>query len=304
MYFLRRILFAIPLLIIISALAFALVHMAPGGPFDRERVPASPEIERHLQAEYHLDEPIWKQYLRYLDGLAHGDFGPSMKYRNHSVSDIIAQGLPVSLTLGALAFGFALGVGLPLGFFTAARRGRWPDYVGSLLALLAVCVPGFVVAPLLIIVFAVKWQWLPVALWESPLHVILPTIALGLYFAGQVARLMREGMLNAMHSEFVTAARAKGLGENELLFKHAFRIAVLPVVSYAGPMLADLLTGSFIIENIFQIPGIGVFLVNSSLNRDHNMVVGLSLLYAMLLIGMNLVVDFAYTLLDPRVKYE
>ena len=304
MYFLRRILFAIPLLIIISALAFALVHMAPGGPFDRERVPASPEIERHLQAEYHLDEPIWKQYLRYLDGLAHGDFGPSMKYRNHSVSDIIAQGLPVSLTLGALAFGFALGVGLPLGFFTAARRGRWPDYVGSLLALLAVCVPGFVVAPLLIIVFAVKWQWLPVALWESPLHVILPTIALGLYFAGQVARLMREGMLNAMHSEFVTAARSKGLGENELLFKHAFRIAVLPVVSYAGPMLADLLTGSFIIENIFQIPGIGVFLVNSSLNRDHNMVVGLSLLYAMLLIGMNLVVDFAYTLLDPRVKYE
>jgi oligopeptide transport system permease protein len=304
MYFLRRILFAIPLLLVISALAFALVHLAPGGPFDRQRIPASPEIERHLLAKYHLDEPVWKQYLEFLRDLGHGNFGVSMKYRDHSVNDLIAQGLPVSMTLGALAFGFALATGLPLGFFAAAQRGRWPDRVGSLLALLAVCVPGFVIAPVLIIVFAVKLKWLPVALWESPWHLILPTIALGLYFSGQVARLMREGMLSAMQSEFITAARAKGLGENELLFKHAFRIAVLPVVSYAGPMLADLLTGSFIIENIFQLPGLGVFLVNSSLNRDYPVVVGLSLLYAILLIGLNLIVDFAYTLLDPRVKYE
>jgi oligopeptide transport system permease protein len=304
MYFLRRILFAIPLLLVISALAFGLVHLAPGGPFDRERAPASPEIEKHLLAKYHLDEPVWKQYLEYLNDLLHGDFGVSLKYLNHSVNDIIAQGLPVSLTLGGLAFCFALGVGLPLGFFTAANRGHWPDRIGTLLAMVSVCVPGFVIAPILIMIFAVKLKWLPVALWESPLHMILPTIALGLYFSGQVARLMREGMLTAMQSEFVTAARSKGLGENELLFKHAFRIAVLPVVSYAGPMLADLLTGSFIIENIFQIPGIGVFLVNSSLSRDYPMVVGLSLLYAILLIALNLVVDFTYTLLDPRVKYE
>ena len=304
MYFLRRIIFAIPLLLIISALAFALVRLAPGGPFDNERAPASPEIQRRLLAKYHLDQPVWKQYLEYLGDLAHGDFGVSLKYRAHSVNDIIAQGLPVSLTLGGLAFCFAMGVGLPAGFFAAANRGRWPDRVGSLLAMLAVCVPGFVIAPILIMIFAVKLKWLPVALWESPLHMILPTIALGLYFSGQVARLMREGMLQAMQSEFITAARSKGLGENELLFKHGFRIAVLPVVSYAGPMLADLLTGSFIIENIFQIPGIGVFLVNSSLNRDYTMVVGLSLLYAILLIGLNLLVDFAYTQLDPRVKYE
>ena len=304
MYFLRRILFAIPLLLVISALAFFLVHMAPGGPFDRERAPASPEIERHLLAKYHLDEPVWKQYLDYLGDLLHGDFGVSLKYLNHSVNDIIAQGLPVSLTLGGLAFCFAMAVGLPLGFFTAARRGQWPDYAGSFLAMLSVCVPGFVIAPVLIMIFAVKLNWLPVALWETPLHVILPMIALGTYFCGQVARLMREGMLSAMQSECITAARSKGLGESELLFKHAFRIAVLPVVSYAGPMLADLLTGSFIIESIFQIPGIGVFLVNSSLNRDYTMVVGLSLLYAMLLIALNLLVDFVYTLLDPRVKYE
>ena len=304
MYFLKRLIFAIPLLLVISALAFVLVRLAPGGPFDRERAPASPEIERHLKAKYHLDEPVWKQYSRYLGDLAHGDFGVSLKYRNHTVNDIIAQGLPVSMTLGSLAFCFAMGVGLPLGFFTAARRGRWEDYTGSFLAMLVVCVPGFVVAPLLILAFSIKWNLLPVALWESPWHAVLPTIALGLFFAGKVARLMREGMLNAMQSEFVTAARSKGLGENSLLLKHAFRIAVLPVVSYSGPMLADLLTGSFVIENIFQIPGIGVFLVNSSLNRDYTVVVGLSLLYAALLIVLNLIVDFAYTLLDPRVKYE
>ena len=304
MYFLKRLIFAIPLLLVISLLTFALVRAAPGGPFDRERTPASPEIEKNLKAKYHLDEPFWKQYARYLGDLARGDLGPSLKYRNHSVNDIIAQALPVSALLGCLAFGFALGVGLPLGFFTAVRRGRWEDYAGSFLALLAVCVPGLVVAPLLIVMFAIKWHLLPVALWESPLHAVLPTIALGLFFSGKIARLMREGMLNTMNLEFITAARAKGLGENALMFRHAFRLAVLPVVSYAGPLLADLLTGSFVVENIFQIPGIGVFFVNSMSNRDHTMTVGLVLLYAVLLIGLNLVVDFAYMLLDPRVKYE
>jgi oligopeptide transport system permease protein len=304
MYFLRRILFAIPLLLVISALAFALVHLAPGGPFDRERAPASPEIERQLKAKYHLDEPIWKQYLRYLGDLAHGDFGVSLKYRNHSVNDIIAQGLPVSMTLGGLSFCFAMAVGLPVGFFTAARRGRWEDLMGSFFAILAVCIPAFVIAPLLILSFAIKCHLLPVALWESPMHMILPPIALGLFFSGKIARLFREGMLSAMQSEFIVAARAKGLSENLLLLKHATRIAILPVVSYSGPMLADLLTGSFIVENIFQIPGIGVFLINGSINRDYTVVVGLSLLYAMLLIALNLIVDFAYTQLDPRVKYE
>jgi oligopeptide transport system permease protein len=303
-YFVRRILFAIPLLLVISALAFALVHLAPGGPFDRERAPASPEIERNLKAKYHLDEPVWKQYLRYLGDLAHGDFGVSLKYRDHNVNDIIAQGLPVSMTLGGLAFCFAMIFGLPLGFFTAAKRGRWEDFAGSFLAVLAVCIPAFVLAPVLILIFSIKLKWLPIALWETPWHMILPTIALGLFFAGKIARIYREGMLQAAQSEFVTAARAKGLGEKTLLFKHATRIGILPVISYSGPMLADLLTGSFIVENIFQIPGIGVFLVNSSLNRDYTVVVGLSLLYAMLLIGMNLAVDFIYTMLDPRVKYE
>jgi oligopeptide transport system permease protein len=315
MYFLKRILVAIPLLLVISVIAFTLVHLVPGGPFDRERAPASPEIERNLRAAFHLDEPVWKQYLRFFglvwekDASGHWHHAPasfniSYKYRSHRVSDIIAQSLPVSMTLGSLAFCFAMAVGLPLGFVTAARRGRWPDYAGSFLAMLVVCVPGFVVAPLLILIFSIKLQWLPVALWESPAHMVLPTIALGLFFSGKIARLFREGMLNAMQSEFVAAARAKGLSENVLLLKHAVRIAILPVVSFSGPMLADLLTGSFVIENIFQIPGIGVFFINSALNSDYTVAVDLALLYAILLIALNLVVDFSYTLLDPRVKYE
>jgi oligopeptide transport system permease protein len=315
MYFLKRLLFAVPLLLIISALAFALVRLTPGSPFDRERAPASPEIEQNLNAAYHVGEPVWKQYLRFYgliweqgeDGHWHhaaASFNISTKYRSHRISDIISQALPVSMTLGVLAFGVAIGIGLPLGFITAAQRGRWPDYTGSFLAILAVCVPGFVVGPLLVLIFAVKLHWLPVALWESPVHMVLPAFALGLFSAGKIARLFREGMLNAMQSEFVAAARAKGLTENILLLKHAVRIAVLPVVSYAGPMLADLLTGSFVIENIFQIPGIGVFFINSIINKDCAMTVDLALLYAVLLIGLNLIVDYSYTVLDPRVKYE
>jgi oligopeptide transport system permease protein len=315
MYFLKRLAWTVPLLLVISLLAFLLMHAAPGGPFDRERAPASPEIKRQLEAKYHLDEPLWKQYLRYLglaweqDAAGHWRRAPaswdvSLKYRSHTVSDIIRQALPVSMLLGLLAFGFALGVGLPAGFLAAARRGHWEDYASSFCAVLAVCVPGLVLAPLLVLLFAIHWRLLPVALWESPWHVILPTVALGLFYSGKIARLLREGMLNVMQSEFITAARAKGLGETALLLKHAFRLAVLPVVSYAGPMLADLLTGSFVIENIFQIPGLGVYFINSALNKDFSLTVGLAVLYAALLILLNLAVDFAYTLLDPRVKYE
>jgi oligopeptide transport system permease protein len=304
MYFLRRLILLPPLLLVISFFSFVLVRIAPGGPFDRERKPASPEIERQLQAKYHLDEPSWKQYLRFLRDLAHGDFGVSLQYRNHTVNDVIAQALPVSASLGLLAFGFAMGVGLPLGYLTAVRRGQWADYAGSFFAVLMICIPGFVVAPLLIMILAIQWRLFPVALWASPLHTVLPVIALGLYFSGRVARLMREGMFNVMPSEFITAARAKGLSENALLLKHALPLAVLPVVSYSGPLLADLLTGSFVIETIFQIPGLGAFFVNGSLNRDYTLVVGLVILYATLLVLLNLLVDFIYVLLDPRVRYD
>lgn len=304
MYFLRRTLFLIPLLLCITLLAFLLVRIAPGGPFDRERTPASPQVEQALEEKYHLDEPVWKQYLRFLGGLVRGDLGPSLKYRNHTVNDIIAQALPVSLTLGGCAFLFALGTGIPLGFYTAVRKGHWDEHLGNGLALTAVCVPALVLGPVLIMVLSIQWGWFPVALWESPWHMVLPVFTLGLYFMGKIARLMREGMLNILPSEYITAARAKGVSEVGVLLRHAFRLAVLPVVSYSGPMLADLLTGSFVVENLFQVPGVGVFLVNSALNRDYPLVVGLVLVYAVLLLVLNLLVDWAYTRLDPRVKYE
>jgi len=315
MYFLKRLVMLVPLLLVISFLSFALVHLAPGGPFDRERKPASPEIERAMKAKFHLDEPLLKQYLRYFGLVWEKDkeghwrhaapsFDVSYRYRNHSVLDIVAAGLPVSMALGGLAFAFALGLGVPLGFYAAVRRGRWQDYAASLLAILAVCVPGLVIAPLLIMIFAIKWRLLPVALWASPVHAILPMIALGLFFSGRIARLMREGMLNILQAEFITTARAKGLSETAVLFKHAFRLAVLPVVSYSGPLLADLLTGSFVIESIFQIPGIGLHMVNSSLNSDYTMAVGLALVYAVILVLLNLGVDLTYVLLDRRVRYE
>ena len=315
MYFIRRILLTIPLLLVISLIVFTLADVMPGSPFDRERAPASPEIERNMRARIHYDDPFWKKYLRYFglvwekgaDGQWHhapATWNLSSRYRNHTVADVISEGLPVSMTLGGLAFCVAMAVGLPIGFFTAARRGRWPDFVGSFFAVLLVCIPGFVMAPLLILLFAVKWHVFPVALWETPWHMVLPSVTLGLFFAGKIARIFREGMLQAAQSDFVTAARAKGLAEHTLLLKHCVRIGILPVVSYAGPMLADLLTGSFVIENIFQIPGIGVYFINSSVNKDACMMVDLALLYAMLLVGLNLLVDFLYTLLDPRVKYE
>ncbi len=304
MYFLRRLVLLLPLLLLISFAAFLLVRIAPGGPFDRERKPASPEIERQLEAKYHLDEPSWKQYLRFVRDLAHGDFGVSLQYRNHTVNDIIRQALPVSATLGLLAFGFSVGGGVAMGYFSAVRRGRWEDYASSLLAVFAVCIPGFVVAPLLVMFLAIHWHVFPVALWTSPTHAVLPVVALGLYFAGRIARLTREGMLTILPSQFITTARAKGLNETSLLLRHALPLALLPVVSYCGPLLADLLTGSFVIETIFQIPGVGAFFVNGSLNRDYTLVVGLVVLYAALLVTLNLVVDFIYVLLDPRIRYD
>lgn len=300
----------LPVLLIVSFIGFVLIRSMPGGPFDSERKPASAEIERNLKAKFHLDEPIWKQYLRYLGvagdspGLVNGDLGPSLKYRNHTVNDILKQCLPVSMTLGAMSFLFAMFIGIPLGCYMALHRKGWRDHIGGFVAMLSFCVPNIVIAPLLILWLSIKLHWLPVALWGSPSQMILPTIVLGLYFAGRIARLMREGLSTTLHSEFITTARAKGVSESAILWKHAFRLAILPVVSYSGPLLADLLTGSFVVENIFQIPGIGVFFINSIFNRDHTMTVGLVLVYAALLLILNMLVDLSYSLLDRRVRYE
>jgi oligopeptide transport system permease protein len=303
MKLIRRLL-AIPLLVwIVATLAFFLMRAAPGGPFDRERAPASREVEAALQARYHLDESLGRQYLRFLAGLVQGDLGPSFKYRHHTVNDILAQALPVSLTLGWLAFGTALGIGIPTGFIGAVHRGRWPDWAGSFLVLAGVCIPTFVLAPLLVLIFSLRLGWFPVALWGSIPQVLLPTFALGLYFAARVSRLLREGLSETLRAPFILTARAKGLGEFELLLRHALRPSLLPVVSYCGPMLADLLTGSFVIERVFQIPGTGAFFVNSFFSRDYPLMVGLVIVYSALLLLLNLATDFAYRWLDPRTRH-
>lgn len=319
-YWVRRLILFPPLVLVMATVSFFLIRIAPGGPFDRERAPASPQVETALREKYHLNESSFQQYCRFLGlhwergpdghwhrtsgGLLEGDLGRSLKYRNHTVSDILAQGLPVSASLGVLAFFFALGTGIPVGVLGAIRRGGWADWAGTCLALAGVCIPGFVIGPILVLVFALQRHWLPVGLWGNPAQAVLPTIALGLYFSGRVARLMREGMKQTLRSEFIRTAQAKGLSDFRVWTRHALPIAILPVVSYSGPMLADLLTGSFVVENLFQIPGIGVFIVNSALSRDYPMVIGLVLLYAVLLLGLNLLVDLLFGLLDPRIRFS
>lgn len=293
-----------PLVWVVATLAFFLMRAAPGGPFDRERAPASREVEAAIQAKYRLDRPLIIQYFYYLGDLARGDLGPSLKYRNHSVNDILRQTVPVSLTLGFLALGVAVGVGVPSGFYAAVHRGSWVDWGTSWLVLLGICVPSFVIGPVLVLIFAMKLGWFPVAMWGTLPQVVLPTVTLGLFFAARISRLLREGMTEVLQSAYIQTARAKGLSEHRVLIQHALRLAILPVVSYSGPMLADLLTGSFIVENIFQIPGTGVFFVNSFFSRDYTMMVGMVILYSLLLLVLNLLVDVLYGWLDPRVTYE
>lgn len=304
MNFLLRRLIQVPLVaLLVASLCFFLMRILPGSPFDKERA-GSAAAKAVTDAKYHLDQPLPLQYLHWLGDVARGDLGPSLKYRNHSVNDILAQTLPVSFALGWLAFGVALGAGIPLGAWAALRPGSWGDWGAAFLVLLGVCVPSFIIGPLLVLVFALKLGWFPAALWGGVWNAVLPVAALGLFFAARVARLTREGITEALRSEFIRTARAKGLSEVQILTRHAFRIGILPVVSYCGPMLADLLTGSFVIETVFQIPGTGTFFINAFNNKDYTMIVGITLLYALLLLTLNLVVDLAYAWLDPRVRHE
>jgi len=293
----------IPVLVwAVATLSFFLLRAVPGGPFDRERAAASREVEAALKARYHWDEPLWRQYLRYLGNLVQGDLGPSLKYRNHSVNDLLGQTVPVSLSLGAMAFGVAMGLGIPLGTLAALGRHRWADQAAGLLTLVGVCIPVFVLGPFLILVLGLWLEWLPVALWGHWKNAVLPTLTLGLYFAARISRWMREGLQEVLKSPHVQAARAKGLSESRVILRHAVPVALLPVVSYTGPMLADLLTGSFVVENVFQIPGTGAFFINSFFSRDYTMMMGMVLFYSVLLQGLNLVSDLMLRWLDPRIR--
>lgn len=294
---------AVPTLLAIISLSFFLVHAAPGGPFDQEqRLP--PDIAHNLQAAYGLDQPLWIQYGRYLRGLAHGDFGPSFKYKDFTVTELIVQGLPVSAGLGCLALCLALIAGVGLGVFAALHRGSGGDRVAMLLALAGIAVPSFVLLPFLGLVFGVHLHWLPVAGWEpgSLRHLVLPVVALASPPLAYIARLTRGSMAEVLGSSYVRTAFAKGLPVSTVVLRHALRPALLPVASYLAPAAAMILTGSLVVESIAGLPGIGRYLVQGALNRDYTLVLGMVIVYSTLLIVMGLIVDLLYLWLDPRLR--
>ncbi|NNF51062.1 MAG: oligopeptide ABC transporter permease OppB [Gammaproteobacteria bacterium] len=306
-YAVRRILGAIPTLLLLIALAFALVRAAPGGPFDTERNLA-PEIEANLERAYHLDEPLPKQFLRYLGNLLRGDFGPSFQYRDYTVNELIAAGFPVSLRLGVGAMLLALLVGTSVGVFAALRQNTIFDHGAMTFAMTGISVPNFVMAPLLILCFAVYLGWLPAGgLGGDTLqstHMILPVITLALPQIAYIARLTRGSMIEVLRSDFIRTARAKGLPVRSIILRHALKPALLPVVSYLGPATAGIITGSVVIEQIFGLPGLGRYFVQGALNRDYTLVMGVVVFFGVLIVLFNLLVDLVYALLDPRVRHS
>jgi oligopeptide transport system permease protein len=290
------------LFLVISA-TFFMVRFVPGGPFTAEKA-VSPEILRNLKAHYGLDQPLWQQYLDYLGNLSRGDLGPSFKYPNRTVNEIIAGKLPVSAELGLISLAIALILGIALGTFAAIRRNTWIDYVASSFGMIGISIPTFVVGPLLVLAFAIHLRWFNASGWFFPADRFLPSLVLGLAYAAPISRLTRGGMLEVLHQDFIRTARAKGASETRVVLHHALRGGLLPVVSYLGPAVAGILTGSFVIETIFQIPGIGREFVNSAFNRDYTLVLGTVILYAVLIMSLNLIVDIVQAWLNPKVRLE
>jgi oligopeptide transport system permease protein len=304
-YFLKRLAGAIPTLLAIVTLSFFLMRAAPGGPFDREQtLPA--EIMANLQRAYGLDQPLWVQYGRYLRALAHGDFGPSFKYKDFTVTELIRQGFPVTLQIGSLALVLALALGIPMGTWAALHQNTAADYATMSLAVTGIAIPPFVVLPFLGLLFGIYLHWLPVAGWEpgSIRYLVLPVIALTLPPLAVIARLTRGSMLEALHSNYLRTAFAKGLTMRTVILRHALRPALLPVAGYLAPAVASIMTGSLVVESIAGLPGIGRYLVQGALNRDYTLVMGMVILYSTLLIGMGLLVDLLYAWLDPRIRFE
>ncbi len=297
----KRLLSFVAVLFCVVTITFFLVRLSPGGPFDSERK-LPPAIEKALLKKYRLDGSLWEQYTAYLGDLARGDLRLSTKYRNRTVNEILAQTLPVTMTLGSISFFLASVLGVWCGTFAALQHGSWRDAGAMLFALLAISLPAFIVGPLLILVFSLYLQWLPVGGWGSFSQLILPAITLALPYVAYIARLMRGSMLETLQMNFVRTARAKGLGELRVVYLHALRVAILPVVTFLGPLAAHLLTGSIVVETIFHLPGSGGFFVHSVLNRDGFLLGGVVIVYCFLLVAFNFFVDLAYTLLDRRIK--
>lgn len=300
----RRILEAIPTLFVLITVSFFIMRLAPGSPFTSERN-LPPEVLANIEAKYHLDDPLWLQYINYLKQLAVGDFGPSFIYKDHTVNELLASQLPVSLELGLYAFVIALTLGVTLGVISALKQNSWLDYTLMSFAMTGVVIPSFVKAPLLVLVFAVILKWLPPSGWEDGEwhHLILPVTALSLAYVASIARIMRGSMIEVLNSPYIRTAKAKGLSMKEIVLKHALRPAILPVISYLGPAFVGIITGSIVIEKIFVLPGVGQLFVNGALNRDYGMVLSLTILVGVLTITFNAIVDILYAVIDPKIKY-
>ena len=303
-YAISRLLGAIPTILVIITLAFLLLHAAPGGPFDsQKKIP--PEIKQNIERKYHLDEPLYKQYLRYLGGILVGDFGPSYQYRDTTVNEIVREGFPIDVIIGACALIGSLLIGLPIGIIAALRRDSLWDHTSMGFSMIGISVPVFVIAPIVILVFAVILHWLPAGGWGKGgiKNVILPAAALSAPYIAYVARLMRGSMVEVLNGQFILMARAKGIPQYQVILRHALKPALMPLVSFLGPALAGVITGSIVIETIFGLPGIGRAFVDGALNRDYTLVLGVTILYGILIVLFNLLADLSYSVLDPRVRY-
>ena len=301
LYVLGRIIEALITLFVIATITFVLLRLLPGGPFDQEKT-LPPEIKANIEAKYHLDQPLYWQYGYYIKGLFQGYLGESYKYTDRNISDILKDSLPISIQLGVYALILAFALGIPLGVFAAQRANSFYDRSAMILSISGVSLPSFVIAPIFILLFAFHLGWLKAALWEGPLFYILPTVVLGLRPASVIARLTRSSILDGIGSDYVRTARAKGLSENKIFYKHILKNAFLPVLTFSAPLIAAILTGSFIIEKIFAIPGLGQHFVNSVSNRDYPLILGTLLIYSFLLILSNMIVDLLYAYFDPRIK--
>lgn len=300
----NRLLQAIPVLLIVISATFFLVHSAPGGPFSADKA-VPPEVIRALEAQYNLDQPLWQQYVSYLGDVLQGDLGPSFKYSGRTVNELIAAGLPATAELAMYAMLVALIIGISAGVLAAMRPNTMQDYLPMSAAMLGICMPSFLLGPILVLIFGIHLEWLPVSGWgDIPGDKILPAITLGTGYAAYIARLSRGGMLEVLSQDYIRTARAKGLSEPLIIFKHALRGGLIPVVAFLGPAFAGLLGGSFVVETIFQIPGLGRFYVQAAFNRDYTMILGMTVFFATLIILFNLLSDMLALWLNPKLRQQ
>ena len=299
----KRVFETIPVLLIVATLTFFMMKKAPGGPFDTEKA-TTPEIKAQLEAQYGLNKPVFQQYLDYMGQLVRGDLGPSFKYAGWSVTELLADAFPVSLELGCYALAFALTFGLIAGTIASLKKNTAGDYIPMSLATIGICLPTFVTGPLLILVFGITLHWFNTSGWDFPSDRVLPGITLGLYYTAYVARLTRAGMLEILNQDFIRTARAKGASEWRVVWRHSLRGGLLSVVSFIGPAISGIVTGSLVVETIFSIPGLGRFFVMAGFNRDYTMVMGTVLFYAVLIVVMNLLVDMLQVWMNPKLRFE